>query len=44
MRQVLEEAGRFVALRIAPLNRTGDEIGARFEAGTVTMPPGFRDA
>ncbi len=44
MRQVLEEAGKFVALRIAPLNRTGDEIGARFETGAVTMPPGFRDA
>ena len=44
MRQVLDEAGRFVAQRIAPLNRTGDEVGARFEAGQVTMPPGFRDA
>jgi alkylation response protein AidB-like acyl-CoA dehydrogenase len=44
MRQVLEEAGKFVGEVIAPLNRDGDEIGARFEAGTVTMPPGFREA
>jgi hypothetical protein len=42
--QVLEEAGKFVAERIAPLNREGDETGARFAAGQVTMPPGFRDA
>ncbi|MBL8382393.1 MAG: acyl-CoA dehydrogenase family protein [Burkholderiales bacterium] len=44
VRQVLEEAGRFVAARIAPLSRSGDEVGARFEDGRVTMPPGFRDA
>lgn len=44
MRQVLEEAGKFVASEIAPLQRVGDEAGARFEAGRVTMPPGFRDA
>jgi alkylation response protein AidB-like acyl-CoA dehydrogenase len=44
MDQVLEEAGKFVADAIAPLNRVGDEIGARFEAGNVAMPPGFRDA
>ncbi|MGK5079461.1 acyl-CoA dehydrogenase family protein [Janthinobacterium sp. HLX7-2] len=44
MRQVVEEAGKFVAAVVAPLNRSGDEIGARFSAGEVTMPPGFRDA
>ena len=44
MRQVLDEAGKFVGEVIAPLNRDGDEIGARFEAGSVTMAPGFRDA
>jgi len=44
MRQVLEEAGKFVASEIAPLQRVGDEIGARFEVGRVTMPPGFRAA
>ena len=44
MRQVLDEAGKFVASEIAPLQRVGDEVGARFEAGQVTMPPGFRAA
>lgn len=44
MRQVLEEAGKFVAEVVAPLNRDGDEIGASWRAGAVTMPPGFRDA
>jgi alkylation response protein AidB-like acyl-CoA dehydrogenase len=42
--QVLEEASTFVGDVIAPLNRAGDEIGCRFEAGAVTTPPGFRDA
>ncbi|MEY2860163.1 MAG: hypothetical protein RL392_621 [Pseudomonadota bacterium] len=44
MRQVLDEAGKFVSEVIAPLNRDGDEIGCRFDAGTVTTPPGFKDA
>ncbi len=44
MRQVLEQAGKFVAGTIAPLQRVGDEVGARFEAGQVTTPPGFRAA
>ena len=42
--QVLEEAGKFVANEIAPLNRVGDEVGAQFNQGHVTMPPGFKDA
>ncbi|MGA0569157.1 acyl-CoA dehydrogenase family protein [Variovorax sp. VNK109] len=48
--QVLEEAGKFVAERVAPLTRDGDEIGARFEGADasgfsrVVMAPGFRDA
>ena len=44
MQQVLEEAGKFVGEVIAPLNRDGDEIGAQWKDGTVTMPPGFKDA
>ena len=44
MHQVLDEAGKFVGEVVAPLNRDGDEIGARFKDGTVTMPPGFKDA
>jgi alkylation response protein AidB-like acyl-CoA dehydrogenase len=44
MGQVLDEAGKFVGEVVAPLNRDGDEIGARWEGGNVTMAPGFRDA
>ncbi|MFB0872809.1 MULTISPECIES: acyl-CoA dehydrogenase [unclassified Sphingobium] len=41
---VLEEAGKFCAERLAPLNREGDEQGSRLEGGVVTTPPGFADA
>ncbi|MEN9888424.1 MAG: Acyl-CoA dehydrogenase [Pseudomonadota bacterium] len=44
VQQVLGEAGKFVGEVIAPLNRDGDEIGAQWQDGAVTMPPGFRDA
>ncbi len=44
MQQVLEEAGKFVGEVIAPLNRDGDEIGAQWQDGAVTMPPGFKHA
>ena len=44
MAQVLQEAGKFVAEVVAPLNRVGDETGAQLQDGTVTMPPGFRAA
>jgi alkylation response protein AidB-like acyl-CoA dehydrogenase len=44
MQQVLGEAGKFVGDVIAPLNRDGDEVGAQWKDGAVTMPPGFRDA
>ena len=42
--QVLDEAGRFAAGVLAPLNRPGDEQGARLENGAVRMPDGFREA
>ena len=42
--QVLDEAAKFVDGTIAPLQRMGDEVGCRFEAGRVTTPPGFRAA
>ncbi len=42
--QLTDEAGKFVGEVIAPLNRSGDEVGAQWKAGVVTMPPGFRDA
>lgn len=44
MRQVLEEAGRFAADRLAPLRRTGDEVGCHLEDGKVRTPPGSRQA
>jgi 3-(methylsulfanyl)propanoyl-CoA dehydrogenase len=40
---VVGEAGRFATDEIAPLNRSGDVLGARYENGVVTMPPGFGD-
>ncbi len=42
--QVLEEAGKFVAEVIAPVNRDGDEIGCKLVDGQVVTPPGFREA
>ena len=44
MRQVLEEAGRFAAHVVAPLNAIGDREGCRFERGMVSTPPGFAQA
>ena len=44
IRQVMSEAGKFVAQQIAPLQRDGDEIGCVWKAGEVTTPPGFRAA
>ena len=40
---VVTEAGRFATEEIAPLNRSGDIAGARYENGIVTTPPGFAD-
>ena len=42
--QVLEEAGRFAADVIAPLNRVGDKFGTPFKDGVVTTPPGWKEA
>ena len=44
VQQVLDEAGKFVGEVVAPLNRDGDEIGAQWKNGKVTMPPGFKAA
>src|SRR4051795_6953079 len=42
---ILEEAGKFAAEVLAPLNAVGDEVGCkRADDGTVTTPPGFKDA
>ncbi|MBK6594863.1 MAG: acyl-CoA dehydrogenase family protein [Burkholderiales bacterium] len=44
LRQVLDESAKFAGAVVAPLNRVGDEVGAQWANGQVTMPPGFRDA
>jgi alkylation response protein AidB-like acyl-CoA dehydrogenase len=41
---ILEGAGQFAAGAFAPLNRIGDEVGARWSPDGVTLPAGFRDA
>ena len=41
---ILEEAARFAEEVLSPLNASGDRQGARFEAGQVTMPEGFKEA
>lgn len=39
---ILSEAGKFANEQIAPLNRQGDEHGARLQDGVVRMPEGWR--
>ena len=41
---ILEEAAKITGQLIAPLNRSGDEQGVAFEAGSVRTPDGFRQA
>jgi alkylation response protein AidB-like acyl-CoA dehydrogenase len=42
---ILEEAGRFCAEVLQPLNRVGDEVGCkRSDDGSVATPPGFKEA
>ena len=41
---ILNEAGKFAAEIVGPLNRTGDEEGSRLENGVVRTPAGFKDA
>jgi alkylation response protein AidB-like acyl-CoA dehydrogenase len=43
--QVLEEGAKFCEGVLAPLNKIGDEHGCvRADDGSVTTPPGFKDA
>ena len=44
VRAVLEGAGALAADVLAPLNRAGDQAGARYENGRVTAAPGFAEA
>jgi alkylation response protein AidB-like acyl-CoA dehydrogenase len=42
---ILEEAGKFSAEVLQPLNKVGDEVGCkRGDDGSVTTPPGFKEA
>lgn len=41
---ILEEAGKFSAEILAPLNAVGDQQGAHYANGAVTTPDGFKDA
>jgi len=45
VRDLLEEAARFMEDKIAPLNKIGDQFGVRLNADhSVTTAPGFADA
>src|SRR4030095_16559285 len=41
---VIEEAGRFMADVVAPLNPPADRQGLTLEDGAVTTPDGFKEA
>ncbi|MCH8100165.1 MAG: acyl-CoA dehydrogenase C-terminal domain-containing protein [Proteobacteria bacterium] len=41
---ILEEAGKFCSTELLTINRQGDEVGATFENGSITTPPGFKEA
>jgi alkylation response protein AidB-like acyl-CoA dehydrogenase len=41
---VLDEAGKFAAGVLSPLNWPGDRAGCKLDNGVVTTPPGFKDA
>jgi alkylation response protein AidB-like acyl-CoA dehydrogenase len=44
MRAVLEAGGQFADDVLAPIDRVGDQVGARFENGAVVSAPGFTEA
>jgi len=44
VQSVLEEAGKFAAGVLAPLNQSSDQQGSRLENGVVRTPDGFPDA
>ncbi|HRF07877.1 MAG TPA: acyl-CoA dehydrogenase family protein, partial [Xanthobacteraceae bacterium] len=44
VQSVLEEAGKFAAERLAPLNRQADQVGSKLVNGAVVTPPGWKEA
>ena len=44
LRAVLEEAGKFAAEELAPLNKAGDKSPARWVNGKVVASPGWKEA
>ncbi|MDE1463139.1 acyl-CoA dehydrogenase C-terminal domain-containing protein [Spartinivicinus poritis] len=41
---ILEEAGKLATNLLAPINRSGDEEGVKWDEGKVTTPSGFKEA
>src|SRR5947209_689700 len=41
---ILEEAAKFAAGELDPLNQPADRVGSVLENGVVRTPPGFREA
>jgi acyl-CoA dehydrogenase len=41
---ILDEAGKFAAEQLAPLNRIGDTRPSQYANGRVTTPPGWKEA
>ena len=41
---ILDEAAKFAAAELDPLNQLGDRVGSVLENGVVRTPPGFREA
>ena len=41
---ILDEASKFATGVLDPINRGGDNVGSKCEAGVVTTAPGFKDA
>ena len=41
---ILEQMAKFTQDVLTPLNRSGDEEGAKFDQGVVTTPKGFKEA
>jgi len=44
MNDILDAAEQQAREILFPCNETGDRVGVKFEAGKVTLPPGFKEA